>query len=140
MAKLNWERANKETTIATKGSVRTSIMRFSAIPPTDKAVERLHKIGYSGKRPPTRGALSKLLKEWAPEWSGIKPRQMVRLRSLGGEERRNEARRLLTKLEERYSEKAQHIDARTAKGKTRMRTRIRFEYERFSAELGRLCR
>ena len=72
--KLDWERAAKEKLVAVRGHERAAVTRFRAIPPSGRAVEELHKIGYAGKRPPTDlGVYLNRIVRWIPEPAQLAP-------------------------------------------------------------------
>lgn len=142
--RLDWEKARKRQVVSARGGDPTEVTRFRAVAASDADVQKLQKLGYSGKRPATTSEVRELIKTWAPTELGVSRREIDEVRKTKGAKQQTAAAALAEKLAHGYKLRLRAIDGSTAMMKpgtpARLRRQATRSYEVLAEELGALAK
>lgn len=139
--RLDWDKARKRKLVGDRGADRAEVTRFRAVPASDAEVEKLRKVGYSGKRPRTSAEARHLMKTWAPVELGVSRAELDHVRGARGQGQKAAALALKEKLNAGYRRRVAAIDAdrqMRAPTKSRARRQAKRTYDALNQELLRL--
>jgi hypothetical protein len=142
--RLDWDKARRRQVVAQRGSDPAEVTRFRAVAASDADVDRLRKLGYTGKRPATTADLRQLIKSWAPTELGVSRQEIDAVRSARGSAQRLAAAALAEKLDIGYRTRLIEIDSSISKMKPatpgRLRRQATIAYQPLADELRALAK
>lgn len=136
MTKLDWDRERRDRAAREKGTVRAGGHTGRAVPPSDKLVDRLVRLGYIGPRPGTAALARELIRI---EQQPLKKldRALDQLYGQPSHTWADELPRLWADLRTAYQREESDINASSAKARTKWDRELELTKERRRLE-GRL--